>query len=69
METRSVDIGVFSELNMKNQPKIKGFTTFSKICKRNFQGIGVYLRNHLRGQDTYVLRVPDEDEELEIVFF
>ena len=26
METRSVDIGVFSELNTKNPPKIKGFT-------------------------------------------
>ena len=64
METRSVYIGEFSELYTKNPPKIKGFTTFSKISKRNFHGIGVYVRNHLRG---YVLRVPDEDEELEIV--
>ena len=55
---------LFSELNTKKPPKIKGFTTFSKISKRNFHGIGVYVRNHLRG---YVLRVPDEDEELEIV--
>ena len=43
---------------------IKGFTTFSKISKRKFHGIGVYVRNHLRGN---ILRVPDEDDELEVV--
>ena len=64
MEVRSVDIGLFSELNCKNPPKIKGFTTFSKIFKRKFHGIGVYVRNHLCGN---ILRVPDEDEELEVV--
>ena len=49
MEARSVDIEVFSELNTENPPKIKGFTTFSKISKRKFNGIRVYIRNHLRG--------------------
>ena len=66
MEARSFDIGVFSALNCKNPPKIKGFTTFIKILKRKFHGIGVYVRNHLHGN---ILRVPDEDEELEVVHF
>ena len=47
-----------------NPPKIKGFTTFSKISKRKFHRIGVYVRNHLHGN---ILRVPDEDAELDIV--
>ena len=64
MKARRVDIGVFSKLNCKNPPKIIGFTTFSKISKRKFHGIRVYVRNHLRGN---VLRIPDEVDELEVV--
>ena len=44
---------------MQDPLKIKGFTTFSKISKRKFHGIRVYVRN--------ILRIPDEDEELEVV--
>ena len=61
---RAVDIGVFSELNTKIQPKIICFTSFSKVSKRRFHGLGVYVRNHLR---VHILRVPDEDDELEMV--
>ena len=43
MEIRSVDIGVFSELNTKTPPKFKGLTTFSKISKHKFHNIGVYV--------------------------
>ena len=50
MDLRSVDIGVFSELNTKNTTKIKVFTTYSKISiKRKLYGIGVYIRNHFHG--------------------
>ena len=53
-----------SELNTKKKPKFKGFTSFCKTSKRRFHGIAVYIRNHLKG---HVLRVPDEDEDLEMV--
>ena len=38
--------------------------SFCKTSKRKFHGIGVYVGNHLRG---HILRVPDEDEDLEMV--
>ena len=49
LESRAVDVGVFSELNTKKPPKFKGFTSFSKTSKRRFHGIAVYIRNHLKG--------------------
>ena len=38
--------------------------SFCKVSNRRFHGLGVYVRNHLRG---HILRVPDEDEDLEMV--
>ena len=38
--------------------------SFCKVSKRRFHGLGVYVRNHLRG---HILRVPDEDKDLEMV--
>ena len=57
-------MGFFQILSRKIPPKIKKFTSFSKISKSEFQGIRVYVRNHLRGN---ILRVPNEDDELEVV--
>ena len=64
LDSRVVDVGVFSELNTKTPPKFKGFTSFCKTSKRKFHGLGVYVHNYLRG---HILCVPDEDEDLEIV--
>ena len=47
MEVRSVVIGVFSEQNCKNPPKIKGFTTISKISKRKFH-VATYSASRMR---------------------
>ena len=38
--------------------------SFCKLSKCRFHGLEVYVRNHLRG---HILRVPDEDDELEMV--
>ena len=61
LDARFIDIGVFSELNTKNPPKIKGFHQFNKISKLKFHGVCIYVKNHLKGS------VLCEDSELEIV--
>ena len=43
---------------------MRGFISFQKKSARKFHGLGLYVANHLSDS---VLRVPDEDEELEIV--
>ena len=61
LDARFIDIGVFSELNMKNPPKIKGFHQFNKISTLKFHSICVYVKNHLKGS---VIRISDKDSEL-----
>ena len=61
----SIDIAIISELNLtKNTPKIKNYFQFCNLSNRKCHGIGVFCQNYLQGQ---VMRVPEEDPELEIV--
>ena len=47
-------------------PKMRGFTAFQKKSIKRFHGLGLYVANHLSDS---VLRVPDEDEELECIYY
>ena len=65
LSAQNIDIAIFSELNItQKMPRIKGFNAFYRLSKRKFHGIGMYIANHLSNS---IARVPEEDEELEIV--
>ena len=42
---RNIDIGIFSELNTRKPPQIKGYHKFKKISPRKFHGIAIYVCN------------------------
>ena len=53
------------ELNFKwKPPKFKGYSAFNKKSDKRFHGLALYVSSHLSGS---VLRIPDEDEELEVI--
>ena len=58
-----VDICVLSELNTKNLPDFKGYTSFTKYVNKAFHGISILVSNSLA---KHVIRIPDSSE-LEIV--
>ena len=45
-------------------PKLKGFLAFQKKSNKRFHGLAMYVSSHLSDS---VLRIPDEDEELEVI--
>ena len=59
LDDRNIDIGMFSEINTKNVPRVRGYHPFSKVSKKKFRGSCIYVSNHLRGS---VIRVPDESD-------
>ena len=59
LNSKSVDIGVFSEINTKRVPKFKGFTSFTKYSKKRFHGVSIYVNNNIASR---VLRIPDESQ-------
>ena len=63
LNSKSVDIGVFSEINTKRIPKFKGFTSFTKYSKKRFHGVSIFVNNTIASR---VIRIPDESE-LELV--
>ena len=65
LDQEKIDVAILSELNIKKEaPKMKGYRAFSNLSSRRFHGICVYLHNSL---GPYTLRIPNNDEELEIV--
>ena len=54
---------MFTELKTKKTPTIKSFHQISKTSKLKFHVVCVYVKNHLKES---VIRVPDEDIELDI---
>ena len=64
LEKLVVDVAVCSELNLNHKPpKMKGYMAFQKKAKKRFHGLAMYVADHLCES---VLRIPDEDDELEI---
>ena len=54
-----------SELNINwKPPKFKGFAAFQRKSDKKFHGLAMYVSTHLSDS---VLRIPDEDEELEVI--
>ena len=65
LENLRVDIALCSELNLNwKPPRMKGYMAFHKKAKKRFHGLAMYVAEHLCES---VLRIPDEDEELEII--
>ena len=65
LEEKDIDVCILSEMNTKNPPSFKGYLKpFNKISNRAFHGLSIYVRNNLKG---HIIRVPDEDPELEMV--
>ena len=65
LDSQNIDIAVCSELNKNwKPPKFKGFLAFQKKSDKRFQGLAMYVSSHLSDS---VLRIPDEDEELEVI--
>ena len=64
LKEKDIDICILSEMNTKNPPIFKGYMKpFNKLSTRAFHGLSIYVRNNLKG---HVLRVPDEDPDLEM---
>jgi exonuclease III len=58
-------VALCSELNLNwKPPRFKGFISFQKKSKKKFHGLALYVSTHLSES---VLRIPDEDEELEVI--
>ena len=65
LDSQNIDIAVCSELNINwKPPKFKGFLAFQKKSDKRFHGLAMYVSSHLSDS---VLRIPDEDEELEVI--
>ena len=65
LNSQNLDIALCSELNLNwKPPRFKGFFSFQKKSKRKFHGLALYISNHL---SEAVLRIPDEDDELEVI--
>ena len=65
LESQNIDIAIYSELNLKwKPPKFKGYIAFQRKSEKKFNGLAMYVSSHLSGS---VLRIPDEDAELEII--
>ena len=56
LNSKSVDIGVFSEINTKRIPRFKGFTSFTKYSKKRFHGVSIFVSNNIASR---VIRIPD----------
>ena len=64
LRTNELDICVLTELNNRVMPNFKGFHQFNRFSNKKFHGISCIVSNRMKGN---VIRIPDEDESLEIV--
>ena len=62
---QNLDFSFCSELNIRHKaPGFQGYKSFLRKSECKFHGIACYVRNSVH---EHVLRIPEEDEELEII--
>ena len=65
LASQNIDIAFCSELNIRQKaPGFQGYKSFLRKSERKFHGIACYVKNNIH---EHVLRIPEEDDELEII--
>ena len=64
LRSQELDICFLSEMNTQRPPQFKGYHNFVRVDSRRFHGIMAVVSNAHKGD---VIRIPEEDKDLEIV--